>query len=42
MQLYAAVDLHGDNGFYAVVDENNRRVFKKRLPNATSHAVCQR
>lgn len=33
MSLYCGVDLHGDNGFYAIVDENNKRIFKKRLPN---------
>jgi transposase len=33
MELYAAVDLHGDNGFYAIIDEQDRRLFGKRLPN---------
>lgn len=33
MGLYAAVDLHGDNGYYAVTDESDRRIFGKRLPN---------
>jgi transposase len=28
------VDLHGDNGMYGIVDEEGKRVFKKRLPNA--------
>ena len=31
--LYSAVDLHGDNGFYCVIDEQDKRVFEKRLPN---------
>ena len=31
--LYAAVDLHGDNGLYCVIDENDQKVFNKRLPN---------
>ena len=31
--LYAAVDLHGDNGLYCVIDENDQRVFQARLPN---------
>ncbi len=34
MSLYCAVDLHGDNGFYGIVDETGRRVFKQRLPNS--------
>lgn len=33
MELYAAVDLHGDNGYYAIIDEQDRRVLGKRLPN---------
>jgi transposase len=33
MEYHCAVDLHGNNGFYAVVDETGKRVFKKRLPN---------
>ena len=33
MGLYCAVDLHGDNGFYGIVDEKGRRIFKQRLPN---------
>jgi transposase len=31
--LYAAVDLHGDNGFYCVINDKDQRVFEKRLPN---------
>jgi len=31
--LYSAVDLHGDNGYYCVIDANDQRVFEKRLPN---------
>jgi transposase len=34
MGLHCAVDLHGNNGFYAVVDENGRRLMSKRLPNS--------
>ena len=26
--------MHGDNGFYGIVDETGRRVFSKRLPNS--------
>jgi transposase len=33
MSLYCGVDLHGDNGYYAIIDENKRRIFKQRLPN---------
>ena len=31
--LYAAVDLHGDNGFYCVINQKDQRVFQQRLPN---------
>lgn len=33
MSLYGAVDLHGDNGFYAIVDNDNKRLYGKKLPN---------
>jgi len=33
MGLYCAVDLHGDNGFYGIVDETGKRLFSKRMPN---------
>jgi len=33
MGLYAGVDLHSDNGFYGIRDEQGKRVFKRRLPN---------
>jgi len=28
------VDLHGDNGFYGIVDDNGKRLFKQRIPNS--------
>lgn len=34
MELYCAVDLHGDNGFYGILDETGKRVFKERIPNS--------
>lgn len=33
MSLYVGIDLHGDNGYYAIVDENNKRLYGKKLPN---------
>lgn len=33
MGWFAAVDLHGDNGYYGIIDETGRRMFEKRLPN---------
>ncbi len=34
MGLHCAVDLHGNNGFYGVVDEMGNRLLSKRLPNS--------
>jgi len=33
MRLYCGIDLHGDNGYYGIIDEQNKRIFKKRVPN---------
>jgi len=33
MRLYAAFDLHSNNSYLGVVDENGKRVFKKKLRN---------
>ncbi len=33
MELHCGVDLHGDNGYYGIMDKDGERVFKKRLPN---------
>ena len=34
MELHCGVDLHGDNGYWAVMDRDGKRVFGKRLPNS--------
>ena len=39
MELHCGVDLHGDNGFYGIVDQTGNRVFKKRLPNRLEEVV---
>ena len=39
MGLYGGVDLHGNNGYYGLIDENDRRVFKKRLGNDLSEVL---
>ena len=33
MRLYAAIDLHSNNSVLCVLDETDRIVFSKRLPN---------
>ena len=32
-ELYAAVDLHGDNGYYCLIDPNDQVIYSRRLPN---------
>jgi len=34
MGLHCAVDLHGNNGYYGIVDETGKRLLSKRLPNS--------
>jgi transposase len=34
MDLHCAVDLHGNNGFYGIMNEDGERVFKKRIANS--------
>ncbi len=34
MELHCAVDLHGNNGYYGIVNETGKRIFKKRIPNS--------
>ena len=33
MKLYAGIDLHSNNSVVVVLDENDREVYRKRLPN---------
>ncbi|MBW1677684.1 MAG: transposase, partial [Deltaproteobacteria bacterium] len=33
MKTYAGIDLHSSNNFTAVIDEHDKRLYKKRLPN---------
>ena len=33
MRLYAGCDLHSSNTYIGIVDEDGKRVFKKKLPN---------
>ena len=42
MQLYAAIDLHSNNSFLLVLDEEDRTVLSKRLPNDLRVIVAAR
>lgn len=33
MQYYAGIDLHASNSYIGIIDDNNKRLFDKRLPN---------
>ena len=33
MQLYVGIDLHSSNSYVAIINENGKRVFHKKLPN---------
>jgi transposase len=39
MQTYAGIDLHSSNCYLAVIDEQQRRLFSKRLPNSLDHIL---
>ena len=39
MQLYAGIDLHSSNNFLAIIDENGKRVFKKKLSNESDYIL---
>lgn len=33
MKLYTGIDLHSNNNYLAIIDENDTRVYKRKLPN---------
>jgi transposase len=35
MELYVGIDLHSSNSYLAIIDENGKHVFNKKLPNDT-------
>lgn len=48
MELYGAFDLHASNSFLGIIDEDGRRIFRKKLYNDTefiqvsADASCRR
>ena len=42
MQTYAAIDLHSNNHYVVVEDEQERVLYRRRQPNARSLADCIR
>jgi transposase len=39
MTTYAGIDLHSSNCYLAVIDEQQRRLYSKRLPNSLDHIL---
>src|SRR3954467_15511127 len=39
MKLYAGIDLHSNNSVVSVIDEQDRVMFEKRLPNELARIV---
>lgn len=39
MELYAGIDLHSNNSVVVVLDENDRVVYQKRLPNSLERII---
>ena len=33
MDYYAGIDLHSNNSYIAIIDNDNKRVFKKKVKN---------
>jgi len=33
MKVYAGIDLHSSNNYVGIIDEEDRRLYQKRLPN---------
>ena len=40
MELYAGIDLHSDNNVLVVLDESDRIIYQKRLPNVLADIVA--
>lgn len=32
-KLYTGIDLHSNNNYIGIIDDDDRRIYKKRLPN---------
>ncbi|HPJ67520.1 MAG TPA: IS110 family transposase [Desulfobacteraceae bacterium] len=40
MKVYAGIDLHSSNNYVGIIDEQDRRLYQKRLPNQIDHILC--
>ena len=39
MKTYAGIDLHSSNNYLGILNERDRRLFSRRLPNCTDRIV---
>jgi transposase len=39
MKVYAGIDLHSSNNYVGIIDEEDQRVYQKRLPNQVEHIL---
>ena len=39
MKVYAGIDLHSSNNYVGIIDEDDRRLYQKRLPNELHHTL---
>ena len=40
MEAYAGIDLHSSNNYLGIIDENDQRLFGKRLPNELNRVLA--
>ncbi len=39
MKVYAGIDLHSSNNYIGIIDEEDKRLYQKRLPNRLEHIL---
>ena len=39
MKVYAGIDLHSSNNYIGIIDEEDQRLYQKRLPNQLEHVL---
>jgi len=39
MKAYAGIDLHSSNNYLGIIDDNDKRLYSKRIPNELSHVL---
>ena len=39
MKVYAGIDLHSSNNYVGIINDQDQRVYQKRLPNQVEHIL---